>query len=200
MVKDANGRIQIVPKATLTGLDGWIPISDKNLPFELTASFLLMADRPGIPKPIKLPEKLRAFVALDAPLDEETGARLGAWARGTESGASSSPREPEAAHPAADGSPPKGAPELLEEDIAALNAIVTSLSEENIVTKRQVWVAVARMRNLPVDDMIELLGGRDTDGEHHWSPLRDSLEPAEAAELRQRLGRKWAESREAVPA
>jgi hypothetical protein len=49
-----------VPKASLTGLDGWIPIAEKNLPYELTASFLLMADKPGVPKPIKLQEQHQA--------------------------------------------------------------------------------------------------------------------------------------------
>jgi len=77
-----GGGIEIVPKETLTGLDGWIPISEKNLPFELTASFLLMADRPGVPKTIKLEERHREFVALDRPLDETVGAEFGKWAAG----------------------------------------------------------------------------------------------------------------------
>ncbi|HEX5370038.1 MAG TPA: AAA family ATPase [Dehalococcoidia bacterium] len=81
-VKNSHGRIEIVPKASLVGLDGWIPIAEKNLPFEATASFLCMADKPGVPKPIKLPEKLRSMVALDAPLDEQTGRKLAEWAAG----------------------------------------------------------------------------------------------------------------------
>lgn len=74
---------KIVPKESLTGLDGWIPISEKNLPYELTASFLLMADRPGVPKPIKLQEQHRQLVSLSEPLSESTGAALGSWAAGT---------------------------------------------------------------------------------------------------------------------
>jgi hypothetical protein len=82
-----NGRTKIVPKASLTGLDGWLPISEKGLPYELTTSFLLMADAPGVPRPIKLPEDLRALVPLDAPLSQNVGAALGEWARGgTDSG------------------------------------------------------------------------------------------------------------------
>jgi hypothetical protein len=72
----------IIPKPSLTGLDGWIPISEKMLPYELTASFLLMADRPGFPKPIKLQEQHRSMVPLDQPLSEETGGLLAAWAAG----------------------------------------------------------------------------------------------------------------------
>jgi hypothetical protein len=43
---------------------------------------MLMADRPGVPKAIKLPEPLRPLVPLDRELDEEAGARLAAWAHG----------------------------------------------------------------------------------------------------------------------
>ena len=82
MVKDSEGRIQVVPKATLTGLDGWIPVAEKTLPYELTVSALLMADRPGVPKPIKLPEPLRPMVPLDRVLDEDVGRRLAEWAAG----------------------------------------------------------------------------------------------------------------------
>ena len=81
-VRGENGRIEIKPKETLTGLDGWIPIAEKNLPYELTCSFLLMADRPGVPKPIKLQEQHRAMVPLGQPLDESVGAALAAWAAG----------------------------------------------------------------------------------------------------------------------
>ncbi len=77
-----GGQTKIVPKASLTGLNGWLPISEKMLPYELTASFLLMADTPGVPKPIKLQEQHRALVPLDTPLAEETGRRLAEWARG----------------------------------------------------------------------------------------------------------------------
>src|SRR3990167_5626785 len=62
MVRDGNGRMQIVPKKSRTGLDGWIPICEKTLPYELTASFLLIADAPGVPHPIKLQEQHRAML------------------------------------------------------------------------------------------------------------------------------------------
>ena len=81
MVRE-DGKTKIVAKQSLTGLDGWIPICEKNLPFELTASFLMMADSPGIPKPIKLQEQHRKFIRLDAPLDEDAGRRLSDWSKG----------------------------------------------------------------------------------------------------------------------
>ncbi len=93
---------QIRPMQSITGLDGWIPISEKMLPYELTASFLLMADKPGVPRPIKLQEQHRAFVPLDKPLTEETGRLLGEWARGGKTGpgavvAAATPVEPSGA-------------------------------------------------------------------------------------------------------
>ena len=84
MVRGEGGRMEIREKQALTGLNGWIPISEKSLPYELTASFLLMADRPGIPLPIKLQEQHRALFSLDTPITEASGAALAAWARGGE--------------------------------------------------------------------------------------------------------------------
>jgi hypothetical protein len=85
MVKDATGKWEIVEKKSLVGLHGWIPIAEKNLPYELTASFLLMADRPGVPLPIKLQAQHRDLFPLDTPITESAGARLAAWARGAQS-------------------------------------------------------------------------------------------------------------------
>ena len=81
MVK-VDGKFQIVPKQSLTGLDGWIPVTEKNVPFELTASFLLTADAPGIPKPIKLQQQHRDLFPLDQPISEESGRRIAQWASG----------------------------------------------------------------------------------------------------------------------
>ena len=81
---DEHGKMKtkVVPKQSLTGLHGWIPVCEKNLPYELTCSVLLTADAPGIPKPIKLQEQHRALFPLDKPITEESGKRLAAWAAG----------------------------------------------------------------------------------------------------------------------
>lgn len=81
-MKKEDGKMKIVPKESLTGLDGWIPICEKSLPYELTASFLLTADAPGVVKPIKLQQQHRAFFPLDKPVTRETGRQLAEWARG----------------------------------------------------------------------------------------------------------------------
>ena len=83
-----DGKMKIQPKQTMTGLDGWVPVSEKNLPFELTASFLFTASRPGVPLPIKLPDQLRALFPLDRPVDESSGQKIAAWARGGAAGVS----------------------------------------------------------------------------------------------------------------
>jgi hypothetical protein len=82
MVRGTDGKMEIREKQSLTGLHGWIPICEKSLPYELTASFLLMADRPGVPQPIKLQQQHRALFPLDEPITEASGARLAAWAKG----------------------------------------------------------------------------------------------------------------------
>jgi hypothetical protein len=92
--KNERGQWEYVPKPSLTGLDGWIPISEKMLPYELTASFLLMADAPGVPRPIKLQEQHKPFVPLDQKLSENTGRQLAAWAAGS----SGEPNDPVSGH------------------------------------------------------------------------------------------------------
>jgi hypothetical protein len=78
--KDERGKTIVVPKKTLkgAGLDGWIPICEKRLPFELTLSFLLTSEQPGIPKPIKIEEQHKPFFPLDQQVGEDTGRKLAA--------------------------------------------------------------------------------------------------------------------------
>jgi hypothetical protein len=82
MARNAEGKMEVRKKQTATGLDGWIPICEKNLPYELTASFLLMAAKPGVPLPIKLQEQHKVLFPLDKPITEESGKQLAAWAAG----------------------------------------------------------------------------------------------------------------------
>ena len=100
MIRGDDGKMKIVPKVTATGIDGWVPICEKNLPYELTASFLLMASAPGVPKPIKLQEQHRALFPLDRPITEESGKRIAEWASGGKSERAAPPPA------AADGAPP----------------------------------------------------------------------------------------------
>ena len=81
MVRE-NGKTVIQAKQSLTGLDGWIPVCEKSLPFELTASILMTADRPGKPQPIKLQDQHKALFPLDRVVDDDSGREIAKWARG----------------------------------------------------------------------------------------------------------------------
>lgn len=94
MQRGDDGKMKIVPKVTRTGKDGWVPICEKNLPFEMTCSFLLTADKPGYPQPIKLEEQHRALFPLDKPISEDTGHGLAAWAKGGIAATKPEPSEP----------------------------------------------------------------------------------------------------------
>ena len=89
MVRDEETKkMVIVPKKSTTGLDGWMPVCEKNLPYELTTSFLLTADAPGMPKPIKLQEQHRVMFPTDQPISELSGRKVAAWAAGGKAPAS----------------------------------------------------------------------------------------------------------------
>lgn len=97
MVRGKDGGMEVRKKQTLTGLDGWVPICEKTLPYELTVSVLLMPSLPGVPIPIKVQEQHRPFFALDQPITEQTGQRLAEWARGGSAVPAPSPQEDRAA-------------------------------------------------------------------------------------------------------
>lgn len=83
MVRDPETKkMSIIPKQSLTGADGWMPVCEKTLPFELTTSFLMTASKPGIPQPIKLQQQHRALFPLDKPITEESGRLVAEWAAG----------------------------------------------------------------------------------------------------------------------
>lgn len=88
MIRGEDGKMRIVPKVSRTGKDGWIPICEKNLPFELTCSFLLLAGNQGVPHAIKIEGQHRALFPADKPIDEEAGRRIAQWADGADLGLS----------------------------------------------------------------------------------------------------------------
>lgn len=168
--KDDKGKTVVRPKRTLTGLDGWVPISEPRLPYELTLSILLTADAPGLPKPIKLQASHRPLVPLDAPLTAEVGAALAAWARGSGGGEEAAKPTPRAATP--DGA--ASAPEQAETaafvkpsaaDRKRLRALAAKLIDAGLITPKQVQTAAQASREWPdflddlsADKVLELLG------------------------------------------
>ena len=82
MAKDDKGKTIVVEKKGPGGFKGWLPICEKNLPYELTASFLFMAESPGEPIPMKLPAQLAPFFPEHRQVTAEAGRQLAEWARG----------------------------------------------------------------------------------------------------------------------
>ena len=81
MVRNTETRkLEVRPKEGPTGKNGWLPVCEKSLPFELTASFLLLADDPGVPQRIKLQEQHKPIFQAGEHLDEESGRRIAEWA------------------------------------------------------------------------------------------------------------------------
>ncbi|HAM54580.1 MAG TPA: hypothetical protein DCQ64_03900 [Candidatus Rokubacteria bacterium] len=138
-----DGKMEVRKKQTATGLDGWVPICEKTLPYELTASFLLMASRPGVPLPIKLQEQHRALVPLDQPITETCGQRLAAWARG--------------------GSIPKSAtPALAPSDdraplIAEIKSLAVTIPAREKVDAAQTYLSGLSLEQADVAQLADLL-------------------------------------------
>jgi hypothetical protein len=113
-----DGKTEFVPKRTLPGgsLNDWYPESEKAFPYELTASFLVVADAPGVPIPLKLQEQHKPFVPLNQPLSEQVGRALAGWAQGS----SGEPNErvrhgpAQAVEPVGGAPVPQAEPESLE--------------------------------------------------------------------------------------
>ena len=127
MVK-VDGKMEVRKKQSAVGLDGWVPICEKNLPYELTASFLLMASNPGVPLPIKLQEQHRALFPPGQPIDEAAGRRLAEWASGASTAATSNPAAP----PLAPEALPISPEERLREcgSLASLQEVWASLTAD----------------------------------------------------------------------
>lgn len=172
MVRGDDGKMKIVPKVSRTGRDGWVPICEKALPFELTASFLLLPDAPGVPHSIKLQEQHKAAFSAGKPIDEQSGQALAAWAKG---GKAASVNEKSSTPPAttapADGFPGdapastaggKKTPRMILDEIKAaadLPALDAILTRENDalnrlhISKPETYDTIMEAANLRRDDL-----------------------------------------------
>jgi AAA domain-containing protein len=130
LIKNDRGKMVPNPDAGLSA------VCSPDLPFAMTASFMLELKRPGVPLWMKHLNKWDALIPLDRPLDEATGARIGAWARGEKPPASNLEGKPEGKRESkpegkpegkpADDTPAKGRTEqVVEELITAYQATKT---------------------------------------------------------------------------
>jgi hypothetical protein len=74
-MEKVDGKMQIVPI-------GFQPICSKEIPYEMTVSFLLLPEKPGIPQPIKLQEQHKSIFPTNRLLDEDSGIKISEWAKG----------------------------------------------------------------------------------------------------------------------
>jgi dephospho-CoA kinase len=160
MVRGDDGKMKIVAKQSLTGLDGWIPVTEKMLPFELTASFLLTADAPGMPKPIKLQEQHRALFPLDKPINEDSGKRIAAWAKG-----SAAPRVSPPPPPLPEPAGAADSEYADERDLSALRAAFADCDKG----AEAAFLKVAKARGI---ETLDKLAATDIPGVHEWIARR----------------------------
>jgi len=83
----ADEKIEIIREDGKTKVRplGWVPICEKRFMYEMTASFTLTPDRPGIPHfdlPHKLQSQHRGMFSDKEPISEDAGRALAAWAAG----------------------------------------------------------------------------------------------------------------------
>lgn len=153
-VKDAGGKLKPVPKRTLSGHVGWIPVVGKEWPYEFTVSLLVTPDALGVPKPVKLYDEHKPLVPLDRPLDEQVGRRLGGWARGgslAEGVSGEAAREPSA--PAkGDGDTPSAPSASDAADLGhKLLAALTEFAAPDQPEEKTVNLVAAKVRDGDVD-------------------------------------------------
>lgn len=81
------GREKIVSAKDVPTRERWSPVCEKNFPFELTLSFVLGPEAPGVPHYLKIQDQHKPFVERpDHPLTSETGRKLAAWSKGATAG------------------------------------------------------------------------------------------------------------------
>jgi hypothetical protein len=94
----ADEKIEIIREGGKTQVRplGWTPICEKRFMYEMTASFTLTADRPGVPNfslPHKLQEQHRSFFPECQFIDEQSGSELAGWAKGGVAPPATPPRD-----------------------------------------------------------------------------------------------------------
>jgi len=82
LMEKQNGKIVIVSAKDRPLKERWVPICEKRFMYEMTASFLMLDEKPGIPVPLKLQEQHRAAFPDGKHIGEDSGKALAAWARG----------------------------------------------------------------------------------------------------------------------
>lgn len=158
MAKNEQGRTVITEKTGPTVRDGWVSICEKNLPYELTASFLLTAEKPGVLLPIKLQDQHRSAFDLARPVTPESGRKLAEWAAGGPAKVAANAVQKQATAPDAS----------LDDAIWAAEAIGEEKAREGIDALKAWWA------QLPAGVKTALKPKLDTE----WKPAAEAVKGA----------------------
>lgn len=193
MKKDPKtGKLEVVPKRTLSGHEGWIPVTGKEVAYELTVSLVVTPDKPGVPQPVKIQAQHIPLVPLDRPLDESVGQALAAWAKG--SGA-------ESRAPAAAGVIPS-TPSAAEGPAPSSSATSDGATDSALPATARVFLTDDQrdtlnelQRGFSLPQLIATLArdrgvNADTIAASEWIELREQLTKSEAASWIERMSEK----------
>lgn len=158
MVK-VGGKLEVRKKESLIGKDGWVPICEKNVPFEATCSFLLLASNPGIPHPIKLQEQHKPFFSPTDCIDEFSGEQLAKWAAGgtekaAKDGAGQGLEAPAIPQQASDAPLPQ--PDIFVQSSAMADHELMIDESENLSKAQSAWQDVTADTRLTSQQKAEL--------------------------------------------
>jgi hypothetical protein len=145
----ADEKIEIVRENGKTAVRplGWVPICEKRFMYEMTASFTLTPDRPGIPQfnlPHKLQRQHRGIFSDNTPISEDAGRALAEWARGGQPSPRSAGHTPGmASTSAATLAPSQETSNAPDEGAGTLPHILQSIDDELAKAAQQGTAALA---------------------------------------------------------
>lgn len=171
----ADEKIEIVREDGKTKVRplGWMPICEKRFMYEMTASFTLTPDRPGVPHfdlPHKLQSQHRGMFTDQEPISETAGVALAEWARGGSSTPAPRTILPASSAPAPSALPPSpseqsgaGNVPVWDEYVERWDAIIADATDAQQL--HELWSSKAHkgLRNKitwPDDDTFDKLKAR----------------------------------------
>ena len=83
MARGPDGKVKLVPMTSPIAHNGWVPICDKKLPWELTAYLLLTRESQGVPASTWLMGRHQGLFPAGQVINEDAGKALAGWSAGT---------------------------------------------------------------------------------------------------------------------
>ena len=138
---------------------GWMPLCEKNFMYEMTASFMLLDDHPGVGRPIKLQEQMKPFFNPKNCLDEFAGEQLAKWAAGgtekaAKDGAGQGLEAPAIPQQASDAPLPQ--PDIFVQSSAMADHELMIDESENLSKAQSAWQDVTADTRLTSQQKAEL--------------------------------------------